>query len=149
MNRVLPFKSTCFYIKPCFCFFFRKPKEATLDFCAKCFQTSSFCFLDKSFIKKGFFFFRLSIQNCFLFFFTNVQLRNILKSFNRVFNKKTSTQITVLMITQGKQNGNFVTLIKLKKFSARARSYLLFVNEKKNFPYFLWTNALAEIAGVL
>ena len=102
--------------KPCFSFSFRKPKEATLFFWTRSFQKSSFCFLDKVFDKKGVVFFPLTMKNCFLFLFTNVQLGNTFKSFNRVFNKKTLTQITNNYLVSGCLENSHFSITKMTRW---------------------------------
>ena len=72
MSRVLPFlKIKVFYIKRCFPFSCRKPKEITLFFWARSFQKSSFCCLEKVFDTN------LLEKRTYLFFRSNNQWQHI------------------------------------------------------------------------
>jgi hypothetical protein len=113
-------KSNVLHQSLVFLFFFVNQKKQHFFFEQEVFRRVLFVFwrkyLTQIFQKKGLVFFSFDNENCFLFFFTNVQLGNIFKSFNRVFNKKTSTQITNNYLVSGCLENSHFSITKMTRW---------------------------------
>ena len=120
MSRVLQLSQNVLHQSLVFLFFFVNQKKQHFFFEQEVFRRVLFVFwrkyLTQIFQKKGLVFFSFDNENCFLFFFTNVQLGNIFKSFNRVFNKKTSTQITNNYLVSGCLENSHFGITKMTRW---------------------------------